>query len=139
MKAFEYQHIVPFEETNLVGNVYFTNHIRWQGHCREAFLREYVPEILEELTRDLRLVTLRCSCEYLAELRAFDRITLRMRLGALMRNRLTLEFEYWEGPDPSSLAARGEQQIACMRDEAGRLVPTPIPDMLGKALEEYAS
>ena len=40
MKAFEYRHVVGFEETNLVGNVYYVNHLRWQGRCREMFLRD---------------------------------------------------------------------------------------------------
>ena len=38
MRAFEYRHVVSFEETNLVGNVYFANHLSWQGRCRELFL-----------------------------------------------------------------------------------------------------
>ncbi len=43
MRAFEYHHVVGFEETNLVGNVYYANYIRWQGRCREFFLRERAP------------------------------------------------------------------------------------------------
>ena len=39
-RVYEYEHVVTFDETNLVGNVYYTNHLRWQGHCRELFLRE---------------------------------------------------------------------------------------------------
>ena len=31
---YEYRHIVSFEETNLVGNVYYVNYLRWQGRCR---------------------------------------------------------------------------------------------------------
>ena len=37
-KYFEYLHTVGFEETNLVGNVYYVNYLRWQGRCRELFL-----------------------------------------------------------------------------------------------------
>src|ERR1700675_4195534 len=72
--AFSYRHVVTFEETNMVGNVYFTQHIAWQGRCRELFLKEHAPSILDELARDLRLVTLRVSCEYFEELSAFDEI-----------------------------------------------------------------
>ena len=50
--------------------------------------------MLEELEQGLALVTLRVSCEYLAELRAFDEIAIRMRLGALEQNRMTLLFDY---------------------------------------------
>jgi enediyne biosynthesis thioesterase len=139
LKAYEYRHLVGFEETNLVGNVYYVNHLRWQGRCREMFLHDHAPEILEELSRDLALATVRCSCEYLAELEAFDEIVLRMRLGGVVQNRITLNFEYWrQNQDGEELIARGEQVIACMRREGKRAVPTPIPVPLREALKPYA-
>jgi len=145
-RAYEYRHLVGFEETNLVGNVYYVNHLRWQGRCREMFLRDHAPEVLAELSRGLALATVRCSCEYLAELEAFDSIVVRMRLGDVAQNRLTLLFEYWRhGEAGEELVARGEQQIACMRREAGdkgergRTIPTPIPAALREALRPYAS
>ena len=139
MPAFEHRHVVGFEETNLVGNVYYVNHLRWQGRCREMFLQENAPEILEELKNGLALATVRCSCDYLAELEAFDTVVLRMRLGEVVQNRLTLLFEYWrEAADGTQeLVARGEQQVACMRREAGRTVPAPIPAALREALRPY--
>jgi len=139
MRAFEYRHVVGFEETNLVGNVYYVNHIRWQGRCREMFLREHAPEVLDALTQDLRLVTLRCSCEYLTELTAFDEVIIRMRLGAMTQNRLTLLFEYVRTTDQEEeTVARGVQEIACMRAEQGRLSPAHIPESFRRALEAYA-
>jgi enediyne biosynthesis thioesterase len=140
LKAYEYPHLVGFEETNLVGNVYYVNHLRWQGRCREMFLRDHAPEILVELTRGLALATVRCTCDYLAELEAFDEIVLRMRLGGVIQNRITLNFEYWrrrEG-EAEELVARGEQVVACMRREGGRAVPTAIPAPLREALKPYA-
>ena len=138
-RAYEYRHVVGFEDTNLVGNVYYVNHLRWQGRCRELFLRDHAPEVLEQLAHDLSLVTLRCSCEYLEELSAFDDVTVRMRLGALTQNRMTLAFEYWRRlGDGDQLVARGEQQVACMRRDGGRLVPTPVPPALREALRLYA-
>lgn len=139
MKAYEYRHVVGFEETNLVGNVYYVNHLRWQGRCRELFLRDHAPEILDELARDLALATVRCSCEYLAELAAFDEVVIRMRLGEVVQNRLTLLFEYWRQTGGSEeLVARGEQVVACMRREGERTVPTAIPVSLREALKPYA-
>src|SRR5215471_6038035 len=96
VQAYEYQHIVGFEETNLVGNVYYVNHLRWQGRCRELFLRDHAPEILAELRRGLSLVTTRCACDYLAEVSAFAEVIVRMRLGLLTQSRITLLFEYWQ-------------------------------------------
>jgi len=135
LKAYEYRHLVGFEETNLVGNVYYVNHLRWQGRCREMFLREHAPEILEDLAHGLALATVRCSCDYLAELEAFDEIVLRMRLGGITQNRITLNFEYWRGEE---LVARGEQVVACMRREGKRAVPTAIPVPLREALKPYS-
>ncbi len=139
MKAYEYRHVVGFAETNLVGNVYYVNHVAWQGRCREMFLRDHAPEVLEDLARDLRLVTIRCSCDYIHELSAFDVVVVRMRLGEIVQNRITMLFEYWR-IDPAGgeiLVARGEQQTGCMRVENGRAVPTPIPDGLREALRPF--
>jgi enediyne core biosynthesis thioesterase len=138
-KAYEYPHLVGFEETNLVGNVYYVNHLRWQGRCREMFLRDHAPEVLEDLRNGLALATVRCSCDYLVELEAFDSILIRMRLGGTVQNRITLLFEYWRrNADAEELIARGEQVIACMRREGKRAVPTPIPVPLREALKPYA-
>lgn len=137
-RYFEHRHVVAFEETNLVGNVYYVNHLRWQGRCREMFLRRHAPGVLDELARDLALATVRCACEYLAELAAFDEVAIRMRLGAVRQNRVEMLFEYWRlSPDGEELVARGEQEIACMRREGEKTVPTPIPEAMLQALEPY--
>ncbi|HEY9608731.1 acyl-CoA thioesterase [Allocoleopsis sp.] len=139
MRFYEYQHTVGFEETNLVGNIYYVNYVSWQGRCREMFLRDRAPEVLEELSKGLALATVRVSCEYFAELFAFDEVIIRMSLGALKQNRIIMIFEYWclvrNSKEP---IARGEQEVACMRREGDKLVPTPIPKSLRDALQPYA-
>jgi enediyne biosynthesis thioesterase len=138
MRAYEYRHIVGFEETNLVGNVYYVNHMRWQGRCRELFLRDEVPEVLAALADGLCLITTRCSCEYFAELSAFDEIIIQMRLGAMTQNRLSLIFEYWRRTDnDEKLVARGEQQVISMRRDTAGLIPAPLPQALLEALQMY--
>ena len=140
MRAYEYRHTVGFEETNLIGNVYYVNHVRWQGRCREMFLRDRAPEIIEALKHGLVLVTIRVSCEFMAELLAFDEVLLRMRLGELSQNRITMNFEYWRRTaGVEELVARGEQQVACMQREGERVVPVPVPPQLREALKEYAT
>jgi enediyne biosynthesis thioesterase len=139
-RAFEYVHVVGFEETNLVGNVYYANHVRWQGRCRELFLREHAPAVLAQLADGLALVTTRVSCDYLAELHAFDEIRIRMRLAELGPGRLTMRFEYWRAGEREELVARGDQQVVCMRradGAAGRFAVTPVPDALRQALRPY--
>jgi enediyne biosynthesis thioesterase len=138
MRSFDYRHVVGFEETNLVGNVYYVNHLRWQGRAREMFLRQYTPEILAELDHGLALVTLHCSCQYLGELKAFDQVIIRMFLNAIAQNRIAMRFEYWREGTKSELVGRGEQEIACMRRHGEQLLPTAIPTQLREVLAEYA-
>ena len=138
MRAYEYRHVVGFEETNLVGNVYYLNHLRWQGRAREMFLHEYAPEILQEFERGLALITLNCACQYLGELKAFDQVLLRMFLSFTAQNRIAMRFEYWREGEPAELVARGEQEIACMWRQGEALVPAPIPTKLQEALAVFA-
>jgi enediyne biosynthesis thioesterase len=85
------------------------------------------------------LATVRCACEYLAELAVFDEIIVRMRLAELVQNRMTLAFEYWRRKNGAEeLVARGEQIVACMRREGARLAPAPVPPSLREALAAYA-
>ena len=46
MRSYEMRYVVGFEETNVVGNVYYAHHVRWQGRCRELFLCELAPEVV---------------------------------------------------------------------------------------------
>ena len=139
MRAFEIRHTVGFEETNLVGNVYYVNHLRWQGRCREMFLYEHAPDVIAAMESGLAIVTTRCSCEYLSELSAFDEIIIRMRLRSLQQNRVTMLFEYWrQSPQREELIARGEQQVAFMLRRGGQLSAAPVPENLRAALLLYA-
>src|SRR5262249_16223560 len=117
---------------------YYTHHLSWQGRVREMFLRDHAPDVLAELASGLSLATLRVSCEYLAELSAFDEVIIRMRLGELTQSRMKLRFEYWrcKGGE-EELVARGEQEIACLRRQGERLTPAPVPGSLREALRPY--
>jgi enediyne biosynthesis thioesterase len=61
-----------------------------------------------------------------------------MHLAAVSQNGLTMTFDYIRrSPSGEDLVARGEQQIACMRREGDRSVPTPVPVALREALKRY--
>lgn len=138
---FEYRHTVGFEETNIVGNVYYVNYLRWQGRCREMFLKTQAPDVLEEVQDDLKLFTLKVDCEFFAEITAFDELSIRMRLVDLVQTQIEFSFDYVRlDPDGSELLiARGRQRIACMRGPNTRTVPSRVPDSLVKALQPYST
>ncbi|MEU4578860.1 MULTISPECIES: acyl-CoA thioesterase [Nonomuraea] len=140
-KYFEYVHTVGFEETNLVGNVYYVNYLRWQGRCREMFLKERAPDVLADLQDDLKLFTLKVDCEFFAEITAFDELSIRMRLTELTQTQVEFGFDYMRLNQDGSetLIARGRQRVACMRGPNTRTAPARVPEALVRALEPYAS
>ena len=138
-RYYEYRHVVGFEETNLVGNVYYVNYVRWQGRCREMFLLEHAPDVLDEIRLDLKLFTLKSECEYLAELTAFDELSIRMRLEDLTQTQIGFAFDYVRLRDGvEELVAKGRQRVACMRGDNERTLPARVPESLRRALEGYA-
>jgi enediyne core biosynthesis thioesterase len=136
---YELRHTVGFEETNLVGNVYYVNYLRWQGRCREMFLKEKAPAVLAEVRVDLKLFTLKVECEFFAEITAFDELSIRMQLEELTQTQIQFTFDYVQlAEGRENLVARGRQRIACMRGENMATAPTRVPEQLREALAPYA-
>jgi enediyne biosynthesis thioesterase len=143
------RHVVGFAETNVVGNVYYTHYLAWQGRCRELFLRDHAPTVLLDLQRDVRFVTTRCACEYFAEVFALDELSIRMRLVEMVGNRMLLAFDYLRvarnataergAPGGEELVARGEQEIACQRRSGEGWGAAPFPEALRSALAPFGS
>jgi enediyne biosynthesis thioesterase len=136
---YEMRHIVGFEETNLVGNVYYVNYLRWQGRCREMFLKEKAPDVLRQLQDDLKMFTLKVECDFFAEITAFDEISIRMRLEELTQTQIQFSFDYvLLRENVEHLVATGRQRTACMRGPNNATVPARVPAALCEALAPYA-
>lgn len=128
-------HRVLFEETNLVGNVYFTNYVKWQGHCRESFLMDHAPVVVNQLqTGELALVTVNVTVDYLDEAFAGDPIEILMGLEGRAGQLVTMKFLYARGGQPIAV---GRQTVACMRRDplTRKLAPAPVPQPLLDAFE----
>jgi enediyne biosynthesis thioesterase len=135
---FEYRHVVGLEETNVVGNVYFAHFVRWQGRCREMFLAERAPGIIAELGEGLKIFTLASSCEYLAEVFAFDEIAIRMRLAELTQTQVAFTFDYVRlGGGAGEPVASGQQRVLCMRADDEGMKPVRVPSALRQALAPF--
>ena len=136
---YEYRHVVSFDETNLVGDIYDVNYVRWQGRCRELFLLEHAPTVLDELRGDLELVTVQSECVHLAGVSAFDEVSVRMRLEELTPTEIGFAFDFVRVRDGAErLIAQGRQRVACLRGADGASAPARVPAQLGAALEAYA-
>ncbi|GLZ42764.1 acyl-CoA thioesterase [Actinokineospora sp. NBRC 105648] len=136
LRVYRHRHRVTFDETNLVGNVYFAHYLHWQGHCREHFLADHAPDVLTALrSGELALVTVSCAMNYYTECFALDEIEVGMRLTTRGGNRITMDFDFARG---DTVIASGSQTVACMRRQDGRMEPVHPPPDLRAALEEYA-
>ncbi|NEA33603.1 acyl-CoA thioesterase [Streptomyces sp. SID13031] len=138
---YRFLHKVAFEETNLVGNVYFAHYVRWQGHCREQFLYDHAPDVVRLLqTGELAMVTVNVQVEFLDECFAGDDVEILMRQAEPSRggHRLTMEFTYRR---QNAVVALGKQTVACMRrGSAGEpLIPDVPPKELLEALGRFSS
>jgi len=138
-KQYEYRHVTCFEETNIMGNVYFSNYISWQGRCREMFLREKTPDLLRDIENGkLSLVTLHCSCTFLTELKAFEEVSISMSLDSVQHNRIKMFFEYNKITDSGGQAvATGIHEIGCFWRNGEQLEMIQVPESLRQALKEY--
>lgn len=141
MPAYETRHVVGFQETSLVGNVYFSHYVEWQGHCRERFLHEYAPGVVELLSRrEVAFFTANCSCEYRGDwgFSALDEVVVRMRLAKFRGGRMNLAFEYANAREPGTLVATGAQEVHCKARIDDAWVPAPFPVPLLVALLDFA-
>ncbi|WP_436494329.1 acyl-CoA thioesterase [Actinokineospora sp. HUAS TT18] len=136
MGYYEYRHTVETDETTLVGNVHFVAYLRWQGRCRENFLKEEAPTLLAD---GLRLHTVKAECEYFSEILAADELSVRMRLEELTRTQLQFTFDYVRFRGGSEkLAARGRQRVACVVGSTTEPKLSDVPRPLRDALLPYA-
>jgi enediyne core biosynthesis thioesterase len=136
---FEYRFITSFEETNVVGNIYFANYAVWQGKCREMFLYEYCPDVIEDISNGLYLITLDLSVQFISQLFAFDKVVMRMYIEAQSESRILMRFEYFCEKDAKlTLVCKGHQAAAVMRNKNGVMVPTHFPDSMMEIITEYA-
>lgn len=133
--------MVGFEETSLVGNVYFSRYLEWQGICREHFLAQHARDVVDLLMRrELAFFTRSCTCEYVGEwgFTALEEVLVRMWLRRFRGGRMTLEFEYTRATAPAEVIARGTHEVACKKSVNGTWVPAPFPPSMVRALLTYA-
>ena len=125
------------ENSNLVGNIYFTNYYSWQGKVRDHYLFGLIPEYFRGTGKNGELICLECSVKHLREAMPFDRISVTMALKSLRTRSVVFHFEYYRiGPDGRRIKlAYGQQRAMWVRrDENSAPVPGPFPERFHKAL-----
>ena len=100
--------IPTYDDTNSVGNVYFSNYLRWVGKARELFFNACMPNFDLNNT-DFYVLTRSIHHDFRREAREFDPVTIRIRIDSHNRKFVTLVHEIYS--EAHGLLGRGEQSL----------------------------
>lgn len=119
-------HITPtYDDTNSVGNIYFANYFRWVGKARELFFNACMPDF--DLTAsDFLVLTKSFVHEFRKEMREFQPLLVRVRIGSYNRKFVTIQHEIHG--NAGEMVGRGEQTI--MFVDTVRHRPIDIPAII---------
>jgi YbgC/YbaW family acyl-CoA thioester hydrolase len=102
-------HVVPtYEETNSVGNVYFSNYLRWVGKARELFFHACMPDF-DLNTTEYYVLTRSIRHDFRREAREFEPVVIRIKISHFNRKFVTLAHEVQS--ETRGLLGRGEQSL----------------------------
>lgn len=135
---YEMSYCPTFEETNLVGNVYFANFVLWQGKCRERFLYEYCPEVLDHIRNGLMLITVDLDCQFIHQVFAFDELIIRSCMTELTEFQMRMSFQYYKIQDNQELlVCTSNQSTTAMREINGVTSRIEFPEELLNIIHTY--
>jgi enediyne polyketide synthase len=122
------------EDSNLVGNIYFSNYYLWQGRVRDRFVNEIVPEYFNASGKQGEFRCANCRVDHMSEAMPFERIAIRMYRSVVYEKGLLFYFDYFR-----ILADGGRQKLGYGMHEAIWNTPTSdlknwAPSMLPKAI-----
>ena len=126
-------------QANAVGNLYYANYYEWQGHLRDRWFYDIVPDRFQGTGERGELICLACRVNHLREAMPFDQVTTTMSLKALWPESILLHFDYHRlMPDGSltKLAYGDHEAIWVRRDRDGTPQPAPFPEAVQNALDE---
>lgn len=122
------------KDSNLVGNVYFSNYFVWQAEVRNDFLIKYIPELKYSPDKGIP-VCVNSEITYLRENMPFDTVVVTMALRELRKNGVRLVFEYFKKLDDGSLEKTSFSYHDFVWSRSGKEIsPMPLPAELVKAI-----
>jgi enediyne polyketide synthase len=125
-----------FEDSNLVGNIYFSNYFVFQGRLRDYFLHQVVPELLRGTDAQGELLCTFSSMNFLREAMPFDDIHVVLRATRVYTCGMDLEFSFFRGSPGQGMEKTGVglQKVIWAQRVDGKLTPAPLPPRLRRAV-----
>ena len=124
-------------ESNLVGNIYFSNYSKWLGKVRDTFFYNILSEYYKGLGEKGEFRCLSCDINHLGEAMPFDKLIIKMYLDKAYENGLDLNFEFYKERENKTIQklAFARHRIVWSKMQVNRLYSEKIPDQLRKVLE----
>ncbi|NEN89391.1 MAG: SDR family NAD(P)-dependent oxidoreductase [Okeania sp. SIO3H1] len=125
------------EESNLVGNVYYSNYFIWQGRTLDLFLYSVAPEYLRVSNPQGELICLYTRMDFLQEAMPFDKILVLLYVKSISECGAVFNFEFFrQEPDGKrkKLHVGQQEAIWVCRGQDGNPVATPWPQVILEAL-----
>ena len=122
-------------ESNLVGNIYFSNYYLWQRKLIDRYLHQLAPAQFTAAGRLGEFHWRRGEVKHLREAMPFDDVEVGMALKALSANGVRMHFEFYRvgGNNERIKLAHGEAEAAWVARDA--LEPSPMPAVYLDALQ----
>jgi acyl-CoA thioesterase FadM len=134
-KVFE----TSLEDSNLVGNIYFSNYTVWQGVLRDQYFYHLAPELYKGIGDQGEWITISNDIQHLREAMPFDTILVEMSLAERYEYGIKLYFDYFklDSNGTRRKLSFGIQQVVWMkRDEHGNPHPAAIPREISMKLDK---
>ena len=142
-RVFEYPVIVTIADTNMEGNVYWTNFCVWFGKARELFLIELLPQGVSPLeflmNQRLSIITCDVAMRFIKSAFFADRLVVKINTANFKGcsvDIISRIMKISNGSDGSEeLIATGRQKLAFCSSETKRFIP--ITEELKRVALQY--
>lgn len=132
--AFVFEKTVYLSDTNAFGNTYFAKYFEWQGMAREAFVKRcLVPDFRQLVMTGVKLITREAHHRYKHETVVYDRVIIRLRVGAPKHMSVELLFTFLDKAT-GRLVGEG-RQVICFANAQGKLIP--VPEVIAKNIRPF--
>jgi acyl-CoA thioesterase FadM len=121
------------EDSNLVGNIYFSQYYSWQARLRDHYLFAYFPEIFQWSNKS-EFVCIYAEVNHLQEAMPFEIIEVSMYLYELFAEGFTLYFEYYSVSEHGTRRrklAHGEHSVVWVpegQELSSEIHPAKMPE-----------
>ena len=125
--------LTSMEDSNLVGNIYFSQYYSWQARLRDHYLFTRFPEIFQWSNKS-EFVCIYAEVNHLQEAMPFETIEVSMYLYELFAEGFTLYFEYYSVSEHGTRLrklAHGDHSavwIPEVQELSGEIHPAKIPE-----------